>query len=131
MAHRRKPKYNTVIYKGHFSLPKALLELDDFKNLSAKALKLLIDLGSQFNGTNNGDLCAALAIMKDRGWNSNDSLSRAKQELLERNLIMQTKQGGLGIGPNLYALTWQPIHECGGKLDVESTTFAPRKLREN
>jgi hypothetical protein len=35
------------------------------------------------------------------------------------------------MGPNLYAITWQPIHECGGKLDVASTTIAPRKLCEN
>ena len=69
--------------------------------------------------------------MKARGWNSNDSFNKAKQELLERDLITLTKQGGLGMGPNLYAITWQPIHECGGKLDVASTTIAPRKLCEN
>ena len=34
------------------------------------------------------------------------------------------------MGPNLYAITWQPIDECGGKLDVKPTTNAPRKLNE-
>jgi hypothetical protein len=127
--HRNKQSSHT--YKGHFHLPKALLENSDFAHLSGKATKLLVDIGSQFNGYNNGDLCIALKLMKARGWNSNDSLNKAKQELLERDLITLTKQGGLGMGPNLYAITWQPIHECGGKLDVASTTIAPRKLCEN
>lgn len=129
MGHPKK-KYITHTYKGHFSLPAALLALDDMKQLSAKALKLLIDLGAQFNGRNNGDLCATLSMMRLRGWNSNDTLTKAKKELLERNLILETKQGGLGIGPSLYAVTWQPIHECNGKLEVASTLLAPRKLGE-
>lgn len=127
----RKKKPNTHTYKGHLHLPKALMELDDFKRLSPKATKLLVDLGSQYNGYNNGDLCLALKLMKLRGWNSNDSLHKAKQELVDRDLITLTKQGGLGMGPNLYALTWQPIQECGGKLDVKPTTIAPRKLVEH
>lgn len=131
MGRSRKSNFNTHTYKGFLHIPKALLELKDFKCLSAKALKLLIDLASQFNGKNNGDLCMALKLMKDRGWSSNDTLNKAKRELLDKQLIILTKQGGLGIGPNLYAITWQPIHECGGKLDVAPTTLAPRKLIEN
>jgi len=128
MSKSQRREYNTRTYKGHFSLPAMLLAHDDMKRLSARALKLLIDLGSQFNGRNNGDLCAALTLMKSRGWNSNDQLHKAKKELIERDLIVQTKQGGLGIGPNLYAITWQPIHECGGKLDIPSSLLASRKL---
>lgn len=98
--------------------------------LSPRAMKLLVDVGSQYNGYNNGDLCITRSVMTHRGWSSNDQLMKAKQELLDRNLIMQTKNGGLGIGPNLYAITWQPIQDCGGKLDVKSTTVAPRSLDE-
>ena len=88
-----------------------------------------IDLGYQYNGYNNGDLCASLSVMRKRGWNSNQQLAKALKELLERNLIVQTKQGGLNLGPNLYAITWQPINECNGKLDVNPTTVAPRSFR--
>lgn len=128
MAKKNGP-YKT--YKGHFSLPAVLLAHKDFKTLSAKATKLLIDLGSQFNGYNNGDFCITLSIMKHRGWCSNDSLTKAKKELLAADLIFQTRQGGLNMGPNLYCITWQPIHECKGKLDVKSTTTSPRSFREN
>ena len=31
--------------------------------------------------------------------------------------------------PNLYAITWQPIDECNGKLDANPTTVAPRSFR--
>jgi len=67
--------------------------------------------------------------MRKRGWNSNQQLSKALKELIDKNLIMQTKQGGLNIGPNLYAITWQPIHECKGKLDVNPTTHPPRSFK--
>lgn len=127
MAKKRAP-YKT--YKGHFHLPAALLEHDDMRQLSPRATKLLIDIGVQYNGYNNGDLCITRSVLIARGWSSNDQLMKAKRELLDRNLIMQTKLGGLGIGPSLFAFTWQPIQECGGKLDIKSTTVAPRSLNE-
>jgi hypothetical protein len=40
-------------------------------------------------------------------------------------LLVQTKAGGLNAGPHLYALTWQPIDECGGKLDIAATGKKP------
>jgi len=126
----RKKKAPYKIYKGHFSLPAALLALDDFKRLSCRATKLLIDLGAQYTGYNNGDLSITRSMMVDRGWTSNDQLMKAKTELLDRNLIIETKVGGLRMGPSLYAFTWQPIQECGGKLDVGPTTTAPRSLSE-
>ena len=106
-----------------------MLECQDFISLKGNSIKLLIDLGYQYNGYNNGDLCASLSVMRKRGWNSNQQLAKALKELLERNLIVQTKQGGLNLGPNLYAITWQPIDECGGKLDANPTTVAPRSFR--
>jgi len=106
-----------------------MLETQDFISLKGNSIKLLIDLGYQYNGYNNGDLCASLSVMRKRGWNSNQQLTKALKELLERNLIVQTKQGGLNLGPNLYAITWRPIDECNGKLDANPTTVAPRSFR--
>ena len=126
---RRKAKSKAIIYPGFLSLHRPLLDCSDFISLKGNSIKLLIDIGQQFNGYNNGDLCSSLSIMRKRGWNSNQQLSKALKELIDKNLIMQTKQGGLNIGPNLYAITWQPIHECKGKLDVKPTTHPPRSFK--
>jgi len=125
----RKAKSKAIMYKGFLHLHRTMLETQDFISLKGNSIKLLIDLGYQYNGYNNGDLCASLSVMRKRGWNSNQQLAKALKELLERNLIVQTKQGGLNLGPNLYAITWQPIDECGGKLDANPTTVAPRSFR--
>ena len=125
----RKAKSKAIMFKGFFHLHRPLLDCEDFISLKGNSIKLLIDLGSQFNGYNNGDLCASLSVMRKRGWNSNQQLTKALKELLERNLIVQTKQGGLNLGPNLYAITWHRIDECNGKLDANPTTVAPRSFR--
>ena len=41
---------------------------NEFYTLPCRALKLLIDLYSQYNGRNNGDFCMAWSIMAKRGW---------------------------------------------------------------
>jgi hypothetical protein len=120
-----------ITYPGYLHLHKPLLDCADFIALSGVQTKLLIDVASQYNGYNNGDLCASLSVLKKRGWNSNDTITNGLKVLIAKNLIIQTKQGGLGIGPNLYAITWQPIDECKGKLDVAATTSAPRSFKEN
>jgi hypothetical protein len=35
-------------------------------------------------------------------------------------MIEKTRQGGLHCA-TLYAFTWLPIEECGGKLDIKAT----------
>ena len=125
----RKAKSKSITRGGFLHLFRSLLDCDDFIALKGNTIKLLIDIASQYNGYNNGDLCATLSVMKKRGWNSNQQLTKALKELRERNLIVQTKQGGLNMGPNLYAITWQPINECQGKLDMGPTTTPPRNFR--
>ena len=127
---KKKQTRRTITYKGFFFLPAVVLQCRDFIDLKGSALKLLIDLGSQYNGYNNGDLCAGMSVMRKRGWNSNQQLTKGTNELLKRNLITQTRQGGLHLGPNLYAFTWQPIDKCAGKLDVEATTSAARSFKD-
>ena len=95
-----------------------------FKTLSTRATKLVMDLAAQYRGHNNGDLCAPLSLMRKRGWNSSDQLEKAKKELIEKDVILVARQGGRNKA-NLYALTWFPIDECKGKLDVASTKTAP------
>ena len=106
------------------SLPHNLLRHENFKCLRAKPTKLLIDIAVQYRGTNNGDLCAPLSIMRERGWSSNDQLFRARKELVDRGFLRVSRQGGRNQC-TFYALTWQPIDDCRGKLDITATTTAP------
>ena len=105
-------------------IPLHVINHENFRTLSPRATKLLIDHLAQYRGSNNGDLCAPLSLMRQRGWSSSDQLHKAKRELIEKGVIMVTRQGGLNKA-NLYAVTWFPIDECKGKLDVASTRTAP------
>ena len=115
-------------YKFFVMFPCDVLNHEVFRTLSPRATKLLIDIAAQYRGSNNGDLCATLSLMKKRRWNSNDQLDKAKKELIKQDVIQLTRQGGRNKC-NLYALTWFPIDECKGKLDIASTTTAPVNWR--
>ena len=105
-------------------IPHHVINHEHFRSLSPRATKLLIDLLAQYRGYNNGDLCAPLSLMRERGWNSSDQLQKAKNEVIEKDVIIVTRQGGINKC-SLYAVTWFPIDECNGKLDVASTAIAP------
>jgi hypothetical protein len=102
------------------AIPHSVLNSEAYKGLKNAPVRLLIDIGSQFNGSNNGDLCAAMTVMKVRGWKSNSSLETALNALVDAGLIEQTRQGGRNRC-SLYAVTWHRINECKGKLDVRPT----------
>ena len=110
------------------SLPHNVLDHESFRTLSPRAAKLLIDIAAQFRGYNNGDLCAPLSVMKKRGWKSSDQLFKARKELLDRGLILTSRQGGLNKC-SLFALTWFQIDDCKGKLDTPSTDVAPHNWK--
>ena len=105
-------------------IPHHVVNHENFRTLSCRATKLLIDLLAQYRGYNNGDLCAPLSLMRERGWNSSDQLHKAKNELIEKDVIRVTRQGGRNKC-SLYAVTWFQIDECNGKLDVASSTTPP------
>lgn len=119
---------------GFLALPFHVLDSKNFIMLSAKAIKLLIDLCSQirFQGgrgiKNNGDLCAAFSVMKERGWTSHESLEFALKELLHYGFIKITRRGGRKKC-HLYAVTWWAIDDCGGKLDVAETNVPPNEWK--
>ena len=125
MARKRKSKAPVMEYGRYLSIPFVVLHSERFIGLSPKALKLLIDIARQFNGYNNGDLQATKSYLSSYGWSGNSCLTKAKKELLGTELIIQTRWGGMNMGCDLFAISWQPIHECGGKLEVEHTTNPP------
>jgi hypothetical protein len=126
MRQHKKPLEAT---HGYFSaLPHALLDSVAFMGAGHPARSLLFDLIRQHNGRNNGHIQMAVPWMKTRGWTSNDVLHRAKLELIERGLIIQTRQGGLNMGANLYAVTWLDISNFAG-LDIQAKDYHPGKWR--
>jgi len=119
MKGRRSTRGFSMLIHDYFTSP-------EYAQLSARAVKALIDLYTQFRGANNGDLCAAWKVMARLGWTSKDQLHKALAELLEGGWIIVTRQGGRRI-PTLYAVTWLGIDPCGGKLEV-SPNPAPLQL---
>ena len=114
--------------KSFVRFPHDLLNHENFRTLSPRATKLLIDISAQYNGRNNGDLCAPLSAMRKRGWKSSDQLFKARKEVVDRGFALLARQGGTNRC-SLYALTWFPIDECDGKLDIALTTTAPNNWK--
>lgn len=112
------------------TLPHNVIRSANWQRASGNAIKLAIDLLAQFNGKNNGDLAAPFSTMKKRGWKSSGTLKRAEREALHYGLIEKTRQGGLNRC-NLYAVTWKPIDDCKGKLDVAPTRVASGTWRQD
>ena len=123
---------------GFLLLPAAMLNCPKFRALSSSAVKLLVDMGSQYNGKNNGDLCAAWKVMHPKGWKSEATLNKAKKELLAAGFIAQTRMGRLPNLCSLYGITWQALNPSS-KLDVGPNGFPvgawaelpPAKARKN
>lgn len=130
MARAREKSKNRKTTAAFLAIPKNLLDSEQYASLSAHAVKLFLDLGAQFNGKNNGDLCLAWSLMNPRGWKSKSTLHRAKDELMNTGFITLTRQGGKHV-PSLYALTFKSIDECDGKLEVTPTITAPNTWKKN
>lgn len=110
---------------GTFSLiPHDVQDSSNWRQCSGTAIKLLTDLVRQYNGHNNGNLVACRSVMGGRGWRSPETLHFALLELEYYGFLERTKQGGLDIGPNLFAVTWHAIDECGGRLPCRATRTA-------
>ena len=109
-------------------IPRMVMECPDYINLSSNAIRLLVELAYSYKGGNNGDLCPAWTLMKERGFRSKATLTRVIKELVAAEMIMLTRQGQfIRNKASLYALTWAPIDECSGKDLEESSTRIPSR----
>lgn len=116
---------------GFVSLPLSVLNSRAYIESGPYARMLLLDLSAQYRGDNNGDLSACWKFMKPRGWRSEATLAKAKQELIDQGLIVETRKGARPNKASLYAMTWYELDHCSGKLDMSPQSF-PRsayKLR--
>lgn len=111
---------------GSYSkLVHAHFESDEYAELSARAVKLMVDFLCQYRGSNNGDLTAAFSIMKKRGWRSKSQLALATDELIRYGWLIVSRQSMKRREPTLYALTCFGIDPCGGKLDIAANPVPP------
>lgn len=72
---------------------------------------LYVDLRRQYNGRNNGDICAADGVLGQYGW-SHSTIHKGLKRLVAHGLIEKSRQGGIGSmsrTPTLYAFTDTPI----------------------
>lgn len=114
----RKRRRGSKIGESFLALPRSVMESPQFIALPPHAVKLLIDLGAQYRGDNNGDLSAAWKLMKPRGWHSEATLAKAKRALLDAGFIFEARKGYRPNVCSLYALTWldidaSPKHDGG------------------
>lgn len=133
MARKARPPEQIV---GRLvALPRAVAESKAFIGASHRAKAMLWEFAMAHNGSNNGHITMSTAPrredgppgpirLSERGWTSADAVHLAILELMERGLILQTRQGGLGIGPSRYALTWHRITSFVG-LDIEPRHYHP------
>lgn len=97
-----------------------MLQHLNFRRLSPRAVKLLMNVSASYSGFNNGDLAVTLTVMEPFGWKSNDQLRKALSELMHYGFLVKTRQGGRNLC-SLYALGWHAIDHCKGKHDATET----------
>ena len=96
-------------------VPHVVLYSAAYLTLSGRAIKLLYDLTMQYNTYNNGALLASWRYMSEkRGWTSADQLAKAKAELIDKLLVVQTVQGLLPNKASWYGLTWLALDNIKG-----------------
>ncbi len=118
-------KYKKILenFTGGFSrIPHAVMDSEAFMGLTDHGKSLLFALMRQVNGSNNGRLQLTNKWLSTKGWKSVSINKRSITELIERNLIVSTRLGGLNAGCNWYALTWLPISNFVW-LDISADTY--------
>lgn len=123
---------NRSTYRKSFAgIPRWVMETEDYKGLSGNAVKLLNELSYQYRKHNNGDLTVAWHVLNDRGWNSRTTIKKARDELLEADLIVCTREGRF-LNPGgvcaLYALRWEAISDSS-KYQTEDLPVSKRRPR--
>jgi hypothetical protein len=109
-------------------IPRRIIEHPSFKSLSYSARSLLIQLGYQYRGKNNGNLVITWSLMID-WFGSNTTMFKARDSLYEAGFIVINAYGGRsGNGtrlPHLYALTWESIDQLKGDSNWMRYTHYP------
>lgn len=118
MANGRGPKgkkVDTDRMPGGFSpIPWSVLDSQAYLGLSHPARSLLLEIARQDTRSSNGRLLLSSKHLAKRGWKSNDTISRAKSELLQAGLIYETVKGHRPNKASWYAVTWFKLYPHPG-----------------
>ncbi len=90
-----------------YAVPASVYDSDAYKSLSGIAFKLWHDLMTQYNGLNNGKICAVMSQLQARGW-AESTMHKALKELIEKGFLVRNYQGGIGPAggkPSRYRFT--------------------------
>lgn len=102
-----------------------------YGDLPHYAQALLFAFAAQYRGGNNGALALTFGQARKLGVRSKGAYALGVRLLVERGLLIRTKQGGpKPLGPSLYALGWRAVDECGGKHEARPTITPPDTWRE-
>jgi hypothetical protein len=108
-------RIDTDRVSGGFSpIPWSVLDSQAFLSLSHPARSLLLEMARQDTRSSNGRLILSSRHLRTRGWKSNDTISRAKSELLRANLIYETVKGHRPNKASWYAVTWYRLYPNKG-----------------
>lgn len=115
----------------YLGIPHYVFRSNEFGQLTAWQLKLLVEIAGKYTGHNNGDLSCAYSQLKLRGWNSTGTLWTALRGLLEGGWLEITRHGSRNRCA-LYAVTWWPVDACEGKqLEIPPTKSASNLWQQN
>jgi hypothetical protein len=106
----------------HVRIYVELLSSPAFRVMGFSSHSLFLQLRTKLNGSNNGNISAALSDMKKLGWSSSATLSKALYELRAMGFLAVTVEGGPKQGarvPSLYRFTDLPTFDQP-KIGVEA-----------
>jgi hypothetical protein len=103
-------------------LPLVVLQSPGYRAAGHPARSLLVDLAMQYTGHNNGKLTACAKYLVPLGWRSNDVIVRARRELIDCCLILETRKGARPNRAGWYALTWLDLDVTEG-LDIDPKLY--------
>lgn len=104
------------------ALPMVVLQSPGYRAASHTARSLLLDIAMQYTGSNNGQLSASAKYLAAKGWTSNDTIVRARRELLECGLLVETRKGARPNKAAWYALSWHDLDQSTG-LDIDPKCY--------
>lgn len=116
---------------GFIALPHVVMCSRAYLKLSHTARSLLLEFALQYKHDNNGRLlCSGKHLLK-RGWNSNDTILRAKRELLNAGFIHETVKGQRPNKASWYAITWYTLDKHPAMDQAAVKTFVRSAYRKN
>ena len=114
-SHKSSSKGDGRDSGGFIALPWSVMDCPAFHSLSHPAKALLLEFARQHHFHKgekmhtNGRLLANSKTLSKRGWHSNGTIFRAKNELISAGFIHETVRGHRPNKASWYALTWYAL----------------------